>query len=638
MIRDYRDEADALAALSGALADIGQFESAERVADKIKDSDKRVGALACLVRTLSDVGRFDDAERVAAKPRTPGKPSPALVSLAWTLADAGRMTDAARIAAATERSARGNLSHGWLARPLVGLADALSAAGLVKCDIADAELAPPWVGEESVAALAGALTDAGRLDAAEQVAAKIADPRKRARVLEDLIRALADAGLPARAERVADEAERAYADIDQDQGKLAWWLAGLARVLGNTGLRERAQRVAGHAERAAESAPDGYHRDSAFAALVSALAEAGRFEAAERVAAKIASPAKRATALAGLTQVLGTAGMPGQAAKAAEAARQAVGDITDAPEHTFMLHDLIRALSGAGLVDQAEQVARDGELIAGLLAEPRHQIGYFASRAGALTELVQAMAKAGLQARAERAAAGAEEAARNAEQAARNRVAGTRKAETLIGEEGLAALAKAFISVGLLDKAEQVLRAITPSKEAYEPFMELSLRLADVGEFEKAEYFGRKVWSDDPEKPSITLEGLVSRLADAGQIDWAERVARTITIPYWKAYALAKVVAALVAADATEEADRVTAEAEKATDKIVDPQHQSAALAEIIKNCERKDRKRWQQSAYRLCGITLTREYWTDVLPLMTRLNLPSLIAAINKTRSCDEI
>src|ERR1022692_1665562 len=167
----------------------------------------------------------------------------------------------------------------------------------------------------------------------------------------------------------------------------------------------------------------------------------------------------------------------------------------------------------------------------------------------------------------------AEEAGANAALAA-DQGAITGEAEALSKDARLVLLANALIRTGQLDQAERTALAVSDPEKALELFRSLSAQFAAAGEFERAEHFARKVRSHDPERLARTLAELAGWLAADGEFDWAERVAQTIAVPYHRATALGNIVASLAAAGAVEQADRVDKDAERATEKIVDPQHQ----------------------------------------------------------------
>ena len=660
------------------LAGAGGFSAAERVAAKIADPGECTLALAALAGALIEAGRFDFAERAAAKIPEPGERWRALVGVASALSDAGEVARAAAMAARVERSARGNLDHGWLAPELAVLAGALSAAGLLEAAGQPAakinqaaDIAADRKRNETLQMVGRALADTGRFDFAERAAAKITDSGKRASVLAALVRSLARAGLLDRAERVIGEAVRATADAYDDP---AWVIASLAQDLVDAGLPGLAEHVAREA-RIAAGITRGRRWESTFEKLTSTLAEAGCLDSAELAALKIHSPQTRGWALAGLARALGSAGVLDRAeqiAKAIERAaagitdvqaraailcdlvrtlagaglldraeqianaiERAASDITDVQTRAAILCDLVRTLAGAGLLDRAEQIATDSTPIAGMLVEPWPRAGYFAQRARSLSELARAMADAGLADRAERVAADAEEATNEALAASQDGDIEVAAGPT--SEKDIARQADVLIRAGQLDRAERVARAITPTEETSFIFHALFDSFAASGDFERAEYFGRRIRHHDPERLAQVLVNLTGRLASAGEFDWAEQVAQTITVPFWQAKALGGIVASLIAVGAIEQADRVAKKAERATEEIINPLHQSPALIEIITNCEQKAQKSWTQSAYQLCGLVLTRPYWPHVLPIICKLDFPALLAAMTAIQSQTE-
>ncbi len=390
---------------------------------------------------------------------------------------------------------------------------------------------------------------------------------------------------------------------------------------------DRAEQVAGDIE---QSAGKSWTTGTTLTSLAEALVEAGQLDSAERVAAKIPDAESRARAFADLARTLRRANLVDRAVWAADEAERATADITRETSRAMMLVNLTCTLVGAGFLDRAERVARDSEHIANTLAEPRDKAAYLVRRAEALTLLAQAMNDAGQPDGAEKAASSAKEAAANAVRAGRPD-ASTKHAVTQSNDEGIGLLARTLIDLDQLDEAVRAAHAITDPEYAGDLFREICAKFAAAGKFEKAEDASQSVGSRDLEKLSYTLLDLTTQLAAAGKFDWAERVAQTIPVPFHQAGALGKIIASLISVDALEYADRIAQAAQQTTEKIVDPQHQSGALIELIRNCERKDPQGWIHAAFRLCGLILTRSYyWPDVLPLMCKLDLSSLVTTIN--------
>jgi hypothetical protein len=121
-----------------------------------------------------------------------------------------------------------------------------------------------------------------------------------------LVGALAGAWRLDDAERVAEEAERVAADIDEPRSR-AWALADVVGAWAGAGRLDDAERVAADIEPRS--------RARALAGLVGALAGAGRLDDAQRVAADIDDPQYRAEALTRIALKLSQTGDFMQAAR-----------------------------------------------------------------------------------------------------------------------------------------------------------------------------------------------------------------------------------------------------------------------------------------------------------------------------------
>ena len=89
-ITDPDWQAQALAAVAGALAGAGQHEQAETVARSITDPDRQAQALAAVAGALAEAGQHEQAATVARSITDPDRQARALMAVAKALVGEGR--------------------------------------------------------------------------------------------------------------------------------------------------------------------------------------------------------------------------------------------------------------------------------------------------------------------------------------------------------------------------------------------------------------------------------------------------------------------------------------------------------------------------------------------------------------------
>jgi hypothetical protein len=187
----------------------------------------------------------------------------------------------------------------------------------------------PWALSAIAHARVNALAEAGQWDRAERVARSITNPSDQIDALLTLARALADIDRD-RALTLAADAEQAARRITTGPNVQVRALLTLARTLFGID-RDRALTVAADAEQAARSTPRNYYPGAGPALLTvvaTALAEAGQWDHAERVARSITDPADQAEALAMVAKALADIDLD-RALTLAAGAEQAARSITD---------------------------------------------------------------------------------------------------------------------------------------------------------------------------------------------------------------------------------------------------------------------------------------------------------------------
>ncbi len=218
-----------------------------------------------------------------------------------------------------------------------------------------------------------------RFDHAEALARTITDPSAQARALTGMVTAIAQAGDPDRAYRLAADTE-ALARTITDPVAQARALTELITAIAQAGDPDRAYRLAANAEALARTITDPYYQAGALTALVTAIAQAGDPDRAEALARTITDPSRQARALIAVVIAIAQAGDPDRAEGLART-------IIEPYYQARALTALVITIAQAGDPDRAEALART-------ITEPYDQ-------ARALTGMVAAIAQAGDPDRAE---------------------------------------------------------------------------------------------------------------------------------------------------------------------------------------------------------------------------------------------
>ena len=103
--------------------------------------------------------------------------------------------------------------------------------------------------------------------------------------------------------------------------------------------------------------------------------------------------------------------------------------------------------------------------------------------------------------------------------------------------------------------------------------------LAEAGQPEHAETLARSTANREPQ--SSALVGVAKALAEADQVQQAERVARSVQARDWQVLALADVAQAVAAVGHTKEAAVIATEAKAAALSIIDVSRQEPDIAGI---------------------------------------------------------
>jgi tetratricopeptide (TPR) repeat protein len=406
IIRGWR--AVVLAQVAEALTVAGQLQHAHAVARSITDLDRQAKALAQVAEALAQAGQPQQAGAVAAQAGTaarsitdPASRVQTLARVAEALAQIGQHQYANAAAAQADAIARSFTDGNWQATALARVAEALAR-----------------IGQHQHANAA--------ITQAEAAARSITDPPSRVQALVRVAGALARAGQQQHAEAVAAQVETIARSITI-RGWDAKALAQIAEALAQAGQHQ-------HAEAIARSITDLDWQAKALAQIAEALAQAGQHQRAqvaatqaETAARSIANPGRLASALAQIVEALAAAGQHLQAGAAAAQARAAAHSITDPYRQALALAEIADALTGSGRHRETEVVSSSQATalieVAMALAEmgQHHHPSVAAARAEtaarsitdpywqarALSEIAEALAKAGEAGAASRVAAAA---------------------------------------------------------------------------------------------------------------------------------------------------------------------------------------------------------------------------------------
>ncbi|QFZ21560.1 P-loop domain-containing protein [Saccharothrix syringae] len=505
----------------------------------------------------------------------------------------------------------------------------------------------------------------GQVARAEALAWSLPDPAQRARALLAVSRAVAATGDAARAEaigRVAHPWERSVRRVSEEPSPGGRRTYSGARRTSRSRVDEVLEALKrGDVElgaRLAMTLPRGRRESVVWVALVRALARKGRLSRAEVVARGIKRSVSRAEALTALVVPLADAGDTARAEALATEAERVVrlADVLPEPE---VVTGVLVAAASAGDVGTAEALARS-------LADSRQ-------RDRALAGLVGVVARGGDVGRADAVAATVEDPhLRALAVLAVGRARGdvgrcSDEVRALVGavrhayerDEVRAALSAALADGGDFDGAERVARAVGNPEWRGRALVHLAGAVAATGDLDRADAVATgdqalavvaRVVGDpvraravpDPRWRVHALAGLVGAvsvdelvaalgevgytaqrvqasrevavaIAARGEVERAERFARSIAVPSWRARALADLVPVV----ARTGLDRARALA----GAIDDPGVRARALASLVPLCAGVE-------AERLVVAVVAEHEWRAVLPVLPGVR-PDIASAV---------
>ncbi|WP_330186355.1 hypothetical protein KZZ52_16475 [Dactylosporangium sp. AC04546] len=594
-ITDAVARSEALAALATAFAEAGDVDRAETIARSITDPAIQARTLTILLDAVAgtgDRGRLTSlADQAATSARSITNPYP----------QAQLLTELVRLVARTgdvdqaETIARSVSNHFWRAQVSLALVATVAEGGDLERAEAIARSITNSASEAQVlAALVATAARAGDLERAEAVARSVANPYSQVPALTALVRAFTATGDRDRAVAVAKQAEVIAGSIT-DPYSTAQVLTDLATAVAGAGDRGLVEALAGKALRTAHTIANQDSRAQALTALVTAVVDIGDHPWAEAIARTITDADRQAEAY---TVLLSAFARTGDYDRAETIARS----VTEAHRQMQLLAVLARMAAQAGDHAEAEAASRT-------ITDPDRL-------AQLLTELATTVAAAGDR---DRAAALAEEAEATA------RTITNRAAQ----DDVLAALATAVAEAGDHDQATAIARTITtpdrrtraladlvpenadgrveaiadPGRRARQlvdlvrevadhlnldqasTVAELARKVVVTGDrasvaalAEQVTAFSRSI--SDRRRAAPVLCALVAVVAEAGDHDRAEGLVWSISSPYWRATAIARLVHTVAETDRTV---ALTNQATSTAESITDPHARMRVLITLVR-------------------------------------------------------
>jgi lipopolysaccharide biosynthesis regulator YciM len=504
------------AVLDSPVPDLGAIALIAVEADRLSLRNNALPSLLPAIWVALD--EADRAEQLARSMTDSARQSVAMVRVAEALVAAG-------LADRAERLARTIIDPFWQARALAPVARALTASGDIQRAVRLANTLPDPYGQmEVLTQVAEALVAARRIDDAEQLARSVSDRYVAARLLGQVATAMVMSGDVDLAEQLAHSVQPA--DVQEEV------LAQLGKTLAEARHLDRAGEIAqGLSDRAGQA--------EVLAQLAEAFALSGLPDRAEQLARSIAEPSWNARALAMVARA--HAATPGLTDRAERLAYT----IPDGHEQLSALIEVATATAMSGQSDSAERLACSiPDLYARTSAQARVAealaIGGQFDRA---EDLARSIADPDRQTRALVVVAATLATARQ-----------FKRAELLAGSiidtdqqmEALGAIAACLAADGQVAPARQIAsavermaRSVTVSDADPRVLHRVAEALMAIEDFDRAERVARvmSLSRQSAEQLAIVAEALVA----AGQVDRAEQVARSVTHPYERDAALARV-------------------------------------------------------------------------------------------------
>ncbi|MEM2191712.1 MAG: tetratricopeptide repeat protein, partial [Archaeoglobaceae archaeon] len=330
---------------------------------------------------------------------------------------------------------------------------------------------------------------------------------------------------------------------DEDRSEA---LKRVAVALAEAGRFDEALKVA-------RSIPYEYSRSWALISIAKALAEAGKFDKALEVAKSIFSEPHRSIALREVAKVIAEAGRFDEALKVAR-------DIYDEYSRLWALKEVAIALAKAGRSEEANEIFDEALKVARSISDKF-------DRSTALEVVARALAEVGRSEEANEILDEALKAARSISDEIRRSAV-------------LDSIARDLAEAGRFDEALKVARDIISDRLRSIALISIAEALAEAGRFDEALKFARSL-SDGLYTRSSALSSVAKVIAEAGRFDEALEVARGIYNEYYRSTALGGIAEALAKAGRSEEANKIFDEALKVARSISSDEDRSGALKRV---------------------------------------------------------
>ncbi len=593
-----RRRTEAQAAFAIARMSAGDFERTETTAFEIPRQGLRGQVLAALARTAATGGDLERAETAAKAINNISTRVTAVASVAEAAARKGDLRRARELVALAEESARAVTNLDEQARIL-------------------AELAQP-------------IARAGGVERAQRLAHSIDSPRRRSEALARLAQTAAEDGdlsLASTLARESEDAARVIIDLD----RRAQMLIALVSATAIAGDHQRAGVLAKQAEKLANVAGS---RTQLLAELAEVVARSISYEYASDLARSVTNTARKSEVLTRLVEIASAVGDFGQARELAKQAEKAATAITISGRRAQVTAGLVKAVAAAGYFDWADDLTRsisDPDRLAeaqitlvnaiGSAGDFQRALGLVRvidsiSRQGeALVCLVEAASKANDHERFSALSLRAEKLIL--------RITNPRKRAQL-----LVILIKSVAAAGEFDRAERLTQQISFREKRAEALTELAGAAAANEETQRFLVLARRaelsIRRTSKGWKSILLAELVKAVATAGEFDWADKLAREITVPDRRAKALMDLAEEVEATGGLQRARDLAKQAEEIVFTIRKPEWQAQTLTEFAMRVK-SDR------ALPLLARALTLGNWAPTLEIVSSVHPAAIIEAADE-------
>ena len=592
-ISGEEDQATVLSDVASAAAQAGELEWVAQILSSIThDPSLRAIALAPVAQAVAQAGELDWAEQIARSILQSQWQGSALALVAQAVVQAGEHDRGVALLREAERLTRSitdkfdrALALAELAAVAVAVTGEHDRVGTLLREAEQIARSDNHNRTLALVAVAGVAARAGEHARAEQIARSITDDaERRGLALAFAAQAVVQAGEHDRGVALLHEADKIARSFTDHRSSPVLALSAVAQAVAHAGDLVRAEQIA---YAIIDLGEDAWQLAADLSAMVQMVAQAGELGWAERIAHSITDAHQRADALLVVAQAAARAGDRGWELALLHEADRTAHSITDTYQQVDALVLVAQAAARAGdrdwelaLLEEAEQAARS---FTKSYERPRalFAVAQAAAQAGQhnravallheaepmaltvmahmppdpLVEVVRAVAQAGEHDRAERIARSftrnyllhpallvVAQAAAKAGQHNRAAALLHEAEQTARSSDQVSAVAQVVAQTGQHDRAERIARSITRPDERAHALVAVAVafehdrRLALLREVERdAHLITTDLWQDR------VVAAVAQAVAQAGEHDWAERIARSIKDPELQALALSAV-------------------------------------------------------------------------------------------------